>query len=686
MAEEAGIGLDIGGTFTDAVLQWGGATYRAKSPTTPHDLGDGVMAACALLAEQVGRTLEQLLASVTRVTLGTTAVTNVLTSMTGRRVGLLTTAGFEDELGVAKGRRLNIDGWVAPPPPLVARADIRGVHERVDRDGVVLTPLHVDEVVAHARDLVAGGVEAIAVSYLWSQLNPEHERLTEQALAAEFPDLPVMCGGLLNPVMRGYERTTFAVLNAYTGGAFTGVDRVESRMRDLGLTAPLLVVNCAGGAMTMAAARELPLALVHSGPAAGVAASAGCAIEHGAANAVACDMGGTSFDVALVTDGTVNRTVRGEIFGIMTALAHVDVESIGAGGGSVGWIDSRGVLRVGPRSAGSSPGPACYGRGGSEPTITDALVVLGHIDAASFLGGQMQLDRDAAMRVCAGLGAQIGLDASEVAWGIRSIALDSMVRATRMAIARRGLDPRTHSLVSYGGCGSLFTADIAKQLHARQVIVPPTASVFSAYGAVAAPTRRERTISVGRMMPVDAALVAEDAAELVESVRADLEADGIPRQAQHLRLEADLRFRQQTSDLTVPLSSLTVDKECLRVLAEDFEAEYVRRYGRGALLLGAAVELVALRAVGEGEAPMAATHSRPVAAARLEVSASDSRKVRLERQGPAASVPVHRLDDLPVGAHLAGPACIDGRDTTIWVPSNATADLMTDRSLVLTFA
>lgn len=687
MANEVGIGFDIGGTFTDAVLHTGGRTYRAKSPTTPHDLGDGVMAACALLAEQTGQRLEELLANATRVTLGTTAVTNVLTSLTGRRVGLLTTLGFEDELGVAKGRRLNVDGWVAPPPPLVARRHIRGVDERIDRDGKVLTPLNADEVIAHARDLVeTHGVEAIAVSYLWSQLNPEHERMTEQALRSSFPDVPVMCGGLLNPVMRGYERTTFAVLNAYTTGAFTGVEGLEARMRDRGLRVPLLVVNCAGGAMTMSAARELPLSLVHSGPAAGVAASAACALEHEATDAVACDMGGTSFDVALVNHGTAHRSVRGEIFGTMTSLAHVEVESIGAGGGSIGWIDSRGVLQVGPRSAGAVPGPACYGKGGSEPTITDALVVLGYIDPDSFLGGHMKLDRDLAVRACTDLGAQVGLDAAEVAWGIRGIALNNMVRATRMAIATRGLDPRTHALVSYGGCGSLFTADIARQLHARQVIVPPAASVFSAYGAVTAATRRERTVSIGETMPVDADVVAERAQALIELVRSDLAADGIPRDAEHLQLEADLRFRQQVADLTVPITSLRVDRSSLDELAEEFEAEYVRRYGRGALLLGAVVELVTLRAIGEGAIPVSSPRARTDAAARFDASPSGSRDVQLERQGAATGVPVYRLEDLAVAAHLEGPACIDGTDTTVWVPPNVSADLTTAGSLTLSLA
>jgi len=677
------IGLDIGGTFTDAVLYTSDGSFRAKSPTTPSDLGDGVVAACGLLAEQVGLELGELLGRLGRMTLGTTAVTNVLTSRVGRRVGVITTAGFEDELQMSKGRRLNEDGWVVGAPELVARRDVRGVRERVDRTGTVLVPLEEQDVLRAAEELVASGVEAIAISFLWSHLEPAHERLAERVVRERFDGLPVMSGALLNPVARGFERTTYAVLNAYTSGAFTGIDGLESRLAELGLEVPLLVVNCAGGAMTLGAAKEQPISLVHSGPAAGVSASAVCAIEHGLPDAVACDMGGTSFDVALVSGGTVSRSVRGEIFGTMTSLAHVDVESIGAGGGSIGWIDRRGVLRVGPQSAGAVPGPACYGNGGTEPTITDALVVLGYIDPAAFLGGRMTLDGDAARAACERLAEPLGLTVDEVAWGIRSLALNNMAKATRMAIASRGLDPRTHAIVSYGGCGSLFSGDIARELRISSVAVPETASVFSAFGAVTAATRRERTLGVGQTLPVDEAELAGRVAELVESVQRALESDGVPRDAQVLELEADVRFRQQVAELTIPLRSTAVDAQALAQLVDDFREEYVRRYGRGALLMGAPMELVTVRAIGSSRPPIA-TASAEVVAGGTEAEPTGSRAVRLERLGDPVQVPTFDLESLQAGDTVIGPALLDGSDTTVWVPPGSTGRVAADRSFLMT--
>jgi N-methylhydantoinase A len=670
------IGIDIGGTFTDAVLTTDDQLWRAKAPTTPGRLGDGVLDACRLAAARAGTTLENLIPTVARFGLGTTAVTNVLATRTGPPVGLVTTKGFEQQLPLAKGRRILVDGWVVRPDPLVPRRRIVGVAERIDRDGAVLTPLDPDEVVAAARLLVEReAVEALAVSFLWSFKNASHEEAAVGAIRREFPDLPVFSGAALNPIMREFERTTFAVLNAYVGGAFAGIDALAHELARLGLAVPMLLVHSGGGSITAAEARRVPLGLAASGPAAGVAASVTVAEVGGVDDVITCDMGGTSFDVAVIEGGHPSRRLRGEVMGVWTALPLVDVESISAGGGSIGWVDARGMLRVGPVSAGSVPGPACYGKGGTQPAVTDALVVLGYIDPDQFLGGDMTLDADAAFRACEAVGRQLGLDAEETAWGIRELALEGMVKAVRSLLNARGLDPRSHALISYGGCGSLFTADIARAISGTRVLVPEPASVLSAFGAATADIRRERVHSLGAHLPVDPEPLHALAGKLAAEVLADLAADGVAEEGRSVHFETDMRFRRQAWELTVSLPPGPLDGATFERLGEDFRAEYARRYGEGSMMLGTTLELVTLRAIGIGRTVRASLDAsrREAVAAGTAAPASGTRAVRLTRGEARHAVTTHHGPELRPGHEIAGPALIDGVDTTIWIPANATA-------------
>ena len=304
--------------------------------------------------------------------------------------------------------------------------------------------------------------------------------------------------------------------------------------------------------------------------------------------------------MSVISSGKASRRTRGELAGIWTAMPQIDVESISAGGGSVGWVDARGMLRVGPRSAGSTPGPACYGWGGSEPTVTDALVVLGYIDPTLFLGGDMTLDVDAARDACESVGRRIGLTAGETAWGIREIALDGMVKAVRSMLNGRGLDPRQHALISFGGCGSLFTPEIARAAGAGRVLVPELASVLSAFGAATADIRRDRVQSLGMPMPVDPEPLRMLAGKLESEVLEDLAADGVAEQDRSVAFEVDVRFKRQISELSIPFTSGWLEESSLEDLAEEFRCEYARRYGQGSIVLGAPIELVSLRAVGIG--------------------------------------------------------------------------------------
>lgn len=685
------IGVDVGGTFTDAVLTDGIGVWRAKSPTTPANVGEGVLRAIELAAERAGEELDRILPSVGRFGLGTTAVTNVLASRAGRRVGLITTAGFEELVPFARGRKVNDDdGWLTPPPEIVSPHCIAGVRERVDRDGEVLTALERQDVLAAARHLVdEKQVEALAVSFLWSFRNPVHEQEAVSIIQDAYPDVPVVSGAELHPAVREFERTTFALLNAYVTGAFAGIEQLAEELAGRGLEAPLLLVHSAGGSITVGEARRVPIGLAESGPAAGVAASAALAEAEGTPDVVTCDMGGTSLDVSIIANGSPVRRTRGELMGVWTALSLIDVESIGAGGGSIGWVDARGMLRVGPRSAGAVPGPACYGRGGTIPTVTDALVVLGYLAPDRFLGGEMSLDVEAAAEACARLGADLGMDADDTAWGIRQVATAGMVKAVRSRLAARGLDPRQQVILSYGGCGGLFTPSIGEAIGSRRVLVPGLASVLSAFGAATADVRRERIRAVLEPVPFDPLLLEKVAAELKAEVEADLAADNIAPEDRSVVFEADLRFKRQVWELPIPLPSTQLDEVQVAGMVDTFKEEYARRYGRGSIVLGAPIELVSLRAIGSGRTARASFQAGHATAVEggTRAEAGGSRAVRLER-GPGGSraVDVYDGEALLPGHSLDGPALVDGADTTVWIPEGATLTVSPQGTYIVEFA
>jgi N-methylhydantoinase A len=662
------IGVDVGGTFTDIVLSDGARVWRAKSPTTAA-LGEGVIAACRLVAQRAGTTLEDLLPRVARFGLGTTAVTNVIAARTGCKVGLITTRGFEDLVPIARVRRVPRDGWLVPPDGLIERDWILGVAERIDRSGTILQPLAAADVTQAARRLIVdGGVEALVVSFLWSCTNPIHEQQAVAAIRAEWPQLSVVSGAALHPVLREYERTTFALLNAYAAHSLNGVEALVAQLTGLGLAHFPLLVHSGGGSISVAEGRRAPATLAESGPAAGVVGALAVCRAAGVKDAVACDMGGTSFDMSIIHDSEALRRTRGDLMGIWTALPMVDIESVTAGGGSIGWVDSMGFLRVGPKSAGARPGPACYGRGGLAPTVTDALVVLGYIDPHRFLGGDMRLDADAARAACESLGQRLGADPVKVAWGIWEIAKVEMVRALRAQFAEKGLDPRTFAIVSMGGCGGLFNALIAQELGVRRVLMPELTSVLSAFGAANADVRRERSRSVGLMMPFDAASLADTAAQLQRAVIDDLAADGIPAADRSVAFQADMRFMRQQFELSIECKT-EFDDRAQASLIENFKEEYQRRYGQGALVLGAPVELVTLRAIGRGRtvhaelAPGAALAMGPAAiGARRRLWIGDGNRIE------PIDVDVVFAESLQPGHRLTGPVLVDGSDTTIWIP------------------
>src|SRR5438132_1522452 len=446
------IGVDVGGTFTDCYVSEGARGWRGKAPSTPRALAEGLLAALEAAAADVGRPLGAVLAETTHFAVGTTAVTNCLAELAGAPTGLLATQGFADLWPMARGHRLGIDGMSHPLPTLVPRRRVAEVPERVDRDGRVLVPLDEAAVEAALDRLVAReGIESLAVCFLWSFRNPAHEARVRAIAAARHPGLHVSCSAELLPVIREYDRMTTTVLNAYTWRACADfLDAVEARLRAAGLRAPVAVMQSSGGTCAPAEARAKPILLAQSGPVAGVAAARAVGRRLGLPDAITGDMGGTSFDVAVVEDGAPARRTRSELFGLWTGLSMVAVDSIGAGGGSIAWVDARGVLAVGPRSAGADPGPACYARGGSEPAVTDALVALGLLDPGNFLGGRLVLDGESAVAALGRLGRAVGLDAEGTARGVYRLAHEQMTLAVKGLLVERGLDPRRFTLLCYG--------------------------------------------------------------------------------------------------------------------------------------------------------------------------------------------------------------------------------------------
>jgi N-methylhydantoinase A len=674
------IGIDVGGTFTDAVCSDGHVTWRAKSPTNPERFSEGVLGACAMLAEHARLTPRDLMSRVVRFGLGTTAVTNVLATRRGRTVGLLTTKGFEIHIHAMRNHRDVRDGWIEKFwMPLEPNA-VRGINERIDRNGTVLKPLLVSEVVTTATDMIAqNGVNAFAVSFLWSFRNPVHEQQVVKVLKEHFPAIPVYSGADLHPIMREYERTTLAVLNAFTANALDGVEELEEQLRALGLKCPMLLLHSGGGAISAHEARRTPLSLASSGPAAGSVAAGEIAIAAGLPDAICCDMGGTSIDVAVVTGGVPERRHTAEIGGIVIGQSAIDVESVGAGGGSIAWIDDRGLLRVGPHSARATPGPVCYGRGGIEPTVTDAMVLLGYIDPASFNRGGMRLDVEGARAACARLGARLGMDAMGVAHGIREIALAEMSKAMRARISSGGLDTRRYGVIAFGGSGSLFATAMAKELDLPWVLTPALASVLSAYGAATADLRRERSRAIDEFLPLVTDHAQHTLRELIERAEDDLAAQDVEPANRSIHCEAEVRFHRQNASLTLPFKNKVDSAELLR----SFRESYAKQYGASSITAKTPIELSTLRVTGIGKTIRAVLPTSQSADVDHSLTPIGRREVYLHPRTPHA-VSVFAAADFRLGHRLSGPALVDVGDTTLWVPEGAVVELIAGGTLKTT--
>jgi N-methylhydantoinase A len=674
---EAGfyVGVDIGGTFTDLVaVDAEGRSHRAKAPTTPDGYTKGIVEGLTRLAKVAGADLSDLMAGTRLFINGTTIVTNVIAELKGRRVGVITTRGFGDTLDIARSARTNdLDLHTQTPPPrLVERGDIVEVDERVDFSGRAIVPLDEDQLRAAADRLVANGCDALAICFLWSFVNPAHERRARELVAEAHPDVFLSVSSDVFPVAREYERLVTTVFNAFASkGATEYVSQLEGELERLGCAVEPALMQSVGGVLSPEEARELPIQLIESGPVGGVVGARALAAELGLKDVITADMGGTSFDTALIKDGELTVVHRAEVGKFATGLSMIDISIIGAGGGSIFWIDERGAPRVGPHSAGAVPGPAAYGQGGTEPTVTDAAVAAGLIDPDYFLGGQMKLDRDAAIRAVQDrIATPLEQDLDTALHGLFRITVEQMAGAVRAISIQKGHDPREFTMLGYGGASGLFLPLICRSLGIGEVIVPLGAAVFSAYGLLFADAVRSFVQTVnfivpaGPLEPVNAAL-----AELTEKARGSLIRRGFAPDDIEMVFEGDLQFAGQAFEVTVPLPAGQLTEEHRGELAGAFLAEYERRYGPGTAWEGFPVLMLNARVTAIGAVPRPRFAAASANGGGPGTAEAGRRKLLEVDSGERIEAPVYR--SLSPGAHIAGPALIEDVDTTIYVPPRA---------------
>ncbi|CAH1689763.1 N-methylhydantoinase A [Hyphomicrobiales bacterium] len=659
------IGVDTGGTHTDIVLldRDAGQFHTLKVPTTPEDLSIGIMDGVRRIIGEQGYADR---AADIAFYYGTTLITNIIVEKQSVHIGLITTGGFRDVLEIGRAvRKPNIyDIHWRPLSPLIPRKLRYGVTERIDHKGHILTPLDEDDVRARLRELKQQDVRAIAICLLNAYANPVHEQRIAAIAAEECSGVPLSLSSDVAREFREYERTSTTALNAFVVAPMTEhLDRLAARLASEGIERTPFIMRGNGGVMSFELAKSLPAAVTHSGPVAGIVGGNAIARAAGVSNAITFDMGGTSSDVALISDGKPYSTTRGDLAGYPILLPMLDLVTIGAGGGSIAWIDPAGGLKVGPRSAGSVPGPVCYGRGGENPTITDANLVCGRLNGAFFLNGERTLRMDLARAAIADrIARPLGMSVEEAALGIIAVAESHMVNAIKLVSVQRGIDPRKFTLIGFGGAGPLHTVSLADALGMDRVLIPAAPGNVSASGLLSAEIRHDlvRT-KVVPLTLVDATAMEADFSILVAEAKGSLSRQNA-RDGQVLRA-LDLRYRGQAYELTLPMPSRALDHALFAEMAEAFHAEHERVYGYRLDHHG--VEIVNLRATAIGgiqQHPWPATERR----------AGEARPIATRKvlYGDAAwDWPVYRFTEIHAGQTAEGPAIVEYPGSTCVVPA-----------------
>jgi len=683
------IGIDIGGTFTDVVLlQDNGQFLVYKEDSTPDEPLRAITRGLAGIAGEVGVSVEQLLQSTGFLVHGQTMATNALIERNGPTIGLLCTEGFRDVIFLGRGgkpERFNVH--LPKPDDFVPRHLRLGIPERVAADGTEIRPLDEDAVREAARELGRHGVKAVAVAFLWSIVDPTHERRAAALVREELPGVDVVCSSDILPEIREWERTSATILSAYIAPLISDYLRgFEREMSERGLPHRPLIMQVNGGC---AAVRDLlarPVNAVASGPAAGPAAGAHYAASTKAPDRlIVVDMGGTSFDVCLLRDGQPVMSGDIKVADQPIGVNGVEVLSVGAGGGSIAWIDSGNSLRVGPRSAGSQPGPACYGRGGTEPAVTDANLVVGRMSAGAFLGGRRSLDMNRAVAaIDSHVAKPLGLDVRTAAAGILTIVNANMATAIRAVSIERGIDPRDYVMVAGGGAGGLHAAELARMLGIGEVLIPRSAGGLCAFGMAVTPVRHDYVRLFHCHSDADGLSPRLEALfdEMIVEGRAHLKSDGFEIHEMRFTRHLEGRYPGQVHNLTVPLPDGPLDAAFLRRLETDFHAEHEKRFTYA--MRDQPIECLHWRVV--------ATGSRPAPQGRLERSGGGQAKPSGRRMAYMAAVnaevstDIYKGEALAAGGRIAGPAIVEFATTTVVVSPEDVLTVQPDGSSLLTIA
>ena len=677
----ARIAVDIGGTFTDLVLLGAdGRSHYLKQASTPDRPEQAVIDGIATLLQ----TASLAPGDIAEVLHGTTVGSNTLLQKQGAVTGLITTKGFRDVLEIGRVRTPDMfDLTWKKPEPLVPRRFRREVDERITTDGTVLTPLDTDEVIEVARGLAGEGVTSIAICFLNSYRNPDHERSAEAAVRAALPEIAVTSSVSVLPEIKEYERTSTAVVNAYVLPVLQSyIARLEDGLRDAGIDAPLLVSNSNGGLAAARTAQEKPVFFISSGRSAGVVGATHMGRSVGETNLIVFDMGGTTASAALVHKGELSRTNEYEFRagistpsrfikagGYMMRVPTVDVAEVGSGGGSIAWVDEGGLLNVGPLSAGAEPGPACYAMGGDKPAVTDANVVLGLLPA-TLAGGSLALDVEAARAaISRDVATPLGLSVEDAAIGIRDVANVNMARAIRAVTVERGVDPREFTLLGFGGSGPVHACDLARVLNIGRVLFPPMPGVFTAMGMLAGDVERYFIQAwPGYLRTADMSVLGRMMSDLAEEAETTLREEGYAAADITLDFEIDLRFEDQDNEVAVPLARDMLDADLLR---EKFIDIYRSIYQYAS---DDEIEVVNIRLIGRGlrENKVDFAHVR-TAPQPGSSRAAATRSAYFDRATGWSEAPVLWRESFS-GAQ-AGPAIIESSDSTIVVPPGSSASL-----------
>ena len=671
------IGVDVGGTFTDLVY-FDTTTEQVsihKVPTTVDDPSRGVIAGVKVLCEQVGADPS----SVDYLFHGTTTATNALLEHDGAATGMLTTRGFRDVLHIARHQRPQ-NYSIMQDIPWQDRALVRRRHRKVVTErlipptGEVLLPLDEDQVRQAVRELKADGVKAIAICFLFSYLNDAHERRAREIVLEEYPDAFVTTSSSIFPQFREFERFTTAAINAFVGPRVSRyVSRLKTALQDLGIKSELHIIRSNGGVSPAQIAAEQPVTLLLSGPAAGVLGGAWAGNQSGRPRLITFDVGGTSADIGIVTERGYSEAGARDtwIAGFPVMVPMINISTIGAGGGSIAYVDDGGAFRVGPKSAGATPGPACYGHGGQQATVTDAHAVLGRLDPDSRLGGSMELDIPQAELVMERLAGKLGLDRFQTAAGVLTILNNNMANATRAITVQKGHDPREFSLIAFGGAGPLHAVEVAHILGVKEVIIPEYPGITSAIGLLTTDLKYDAIATQFTLSSApDLGRLEADAQRLAAQVTSQLRDNGFAEEDIRVERGADCRYVGQGYELRVPLPGGTLDEQAIARVWAEFHELHRSEYGHA--FPEQTIELVNLRVAGIGRTPKI-TPTSLGGERSAERALVKTAPVYFEHQGQVQPFPTafYLRDALPVGQRVDGPAVLVQRDTTSVLPPYA---------------